>query len=324
MKRWVRTFARLLPAAVALGAAVSACAAWPEREIRLVVNYGAGGSTDAAARLLARVMEPKLGQSIVVENRPGGQGTLGPAYVARQPANGYNVAIVTSSALAVSPHLVPVSYTNDDFSFIGQFGQYRFALAVNANAPYHTAKELLAAARQQALFFGASGASGALAFFEMNAKYSTRFEQVLYKSGPEALTALGTGQTHASIEPPSEIQPQVDLGRVRLLASASPSRWRNAPDMPTLKELGVDVAVDASIGLAVPAATPAAVRAKLAAALEAAIQDPALRDGLDTLGLDPVWTPGARYDQMLRGSYIAMRSKMEQAGMPLLEKKSQK
>jgi len=137
MKPWIYKIAGVLAATALSGASTAASeTAWPAREIRFVVNYGAGGATDVAARLLARVMEQRLGQGIVVENRPGGQGTLGPAYVARQRGDGYHVAIITSSALAVAPHTVPVSYTADDFAFIGQFGQFRFGLAVNADAPH--------------------------------------------------------------------------------------------------------------------------------------------------------------------------------------------
>jgi len=308
-------------AGVYLSAAATAHAAWPEREIRFVVNYGAGGATDVATRLLARAMEPHLGQAIVIENRPGGQATLGPAYVTRQPADGYTIAITTFAAMALSPHVVPVSYSIDDFAFIGQFGRFRFGLAVKADAPYQTAHDVLAAARQQPLFFGVSGPSQGLAFFEMNTKYDTKFEQILYKSGTEAITALGSGQVQASIQNPSEMQAQVDAGRVRLLASASPGRWHNYPDMPTLKELGIDVEVDSSMAMAAPAGTPAAVRAKLAGALEAAVRDPAFRDGMHALGLDAVWRPGADYDRLMRESYVAMRIQMQAAGMPLLDNK---
>jgi len=316
-----KTLCAGVAAGVVFSLAATAQAAWPERELRFVVNYGAGGATDVATRLLARAMEPHLGQAIVIENRPGGQATLGPAYVTRQPADGYTVAITTFAAMALSPHMVPVSYTIDDFDFIGQFGRFRFGLAVKADAPYQSAHEVLDAARQQALFFGVSGPSQGLAFFEMNAKYGTRFEQILYKSGTEAITALGSGQVQASIQNPSEMQAQVDAGRVRLLASASPGRWHNYPDMPTLKEVGIDVEVDSSMAMAVPAGTPPAVRARLAAALEAAVADPVFRDGMHALGLDAVWTPGADYDRLMRESYVAMRIQMQQAGMPLLDSK---
>jgi len=160
-----------------------------------------------------------------------------------------------------------------------------------------------------------------LAFFEMNAKYNTKFEQILYKSGTEAITGLGSGQVQASIQNPSEVQPQVDAGRVRLLASASPGRWHNYPDMPTLKELGIDIEVDSSMAMAVPAGTPPEVRAKLASALEAAVQDPAFRDGMNALGLDAIWTPGTQYARIMRDSYVSMRVQMQQAGMPLLDNK---
>jgi len=303
-----------------LGTSLGTHAAYPEREIRMVVNYGAGGVTDVATRVMAKVLEARLRQPVVVENRPGGQATLGPAYVARQKPDGYTVGVITFSAVAITPHMVRTPYTADDFSFIGGFGRYRYGLAVKADAPYQNLQEFLAAAREKTLFFAAPGAPNNLAFFDMGTKYGAKFEQVLYKSGTESVSALIGGQVQAVIQPPSEILPQVEGGRVRLLASVSPARWDNLPELATMKEQGVDVAIESWMGIAVPRGTPPAVREKLETALREAMQDPSLRKGLSAMGIDPVWMSGQDYDTMLREGYSTMRARLEQAGAPVLPK----
>ncbi|KCB25932.1 Bug family tripartite tricarboxylate transporter substrate binding protein [Bordetella hinzii] len=307
-------------AALCLAGAVGAQAAYPEREIRMVVNYGAGGVTDVATRVMVKALEARLGQPVVVENKPGGQATLGPAYVARQPADGYTLGVVTFSAVAITPHMVRTPYTADDFNFIGGFGRFRYGLAVQADSPYRNVQDFLAAARDKPLFFATPGAPNNLAFFDMGTKYGAKFEQVLYKSGTESVSALVGGQVQAVIQTPSEILPQVEGGRLRLLASVSPARWDNLPDMPTMTEQGVDVAIDSWMGIAVPRGTPPAVRARLEAALQAAMQDPALREGLNKMGIDPVWASGQDYDKMLREGYATMRARLERAGAPVLPK----
>ena len=300
------------------GASAAHAAGYPEREIRMVVNYGAGGVTDVATRLLAKALEARLGQPVVVENKPGGQATLGPAYVARQRADGYTVGVVTYSAVAITPHMVKVPYTSDDFDFIGGFGRFRYGLAVQADSPYRTLQDFIEGARRQTLFFATPGAPNNLAFFDLGAKYGARFEQVLYKSGTESVTALAAGQVQAVIQTPSEILPQVDAGRLRLLASVSPARWHDRPDMPTMKEQGVDVEIDSWMGIAVPRGTPEPVRRTLQTALRDVMGSPELIDGLNRMGIDPVWASAAEYEKKLREGYASMRDRLEQAGAPVL------
>jgi len=307
-------------ATLCLAASMTARAAYPEREIRMVVPYGAGGSTDVAIRVLAKALEPHLGQSIVVENRPGAQATLGPAYVARQPADGYTIGVITMSTVAIAPHMVRTPYTLDDFSFIGGFARYRYGLAVNADAPYQTLQAFVDAARTQPMFFAVPGAPNNLAFFELANKYGAKLEQVLYKSGAEAVTAVAAGQAQATIQPPADLMAQVDAGRIRLLASVSPARWHDRPDMATMREQGFDVAIESWAGLAVPRNTAPEIRAQLEAALRQASETPELRDRLNALGMDPVWATGAEYERMMRDGYVTMRTRLQEAGMPVLPK----
>lgn len=308
---------------VCFSTSVVCAAPYPDREVRLIVNYGAGGVTDVASRLLAKALEQELKKPVVVENKAGAQATLGPAHLMRQAPDGYTLGIITLSAVSITPHMIDVPYTLDDFEFIGGAGRYRYGLAVPANAPYKTVQEFVQAARDadgQPLFFGAPGAPNNLAFFDIAKKTGAKLEQVLYKSGTEAVTALGAGQIAAVIQTPSEIIPFVESGKVRLLASVSPDRWQTLPDMPTLKEAGVDVEIGSWMGVAVPKGTPEPVRARLEQALAAAMQNPELINGLNKMGIDPAHVSGQEYAAILKEEYRLMLPRLQAAGAPVKER----
>ncbi len=311
-----------LACTVALSVVPPAFAAgYPDQEVQLVVNYGAGGVTDVATRVLAKALEKQLHKPIIVSNKPGAQATLGPAFVARQKPDGYTVGVVTYSAAAIMPHLIEVPYTTSDFEFIGVFGRFRYGLVVNAASPYKSVRELVEAAKtsEKPLFFGAPGAPNNIAFFELAQVSGAKFEQVLYKSGTESVSAVAGGQVAAAIQTPSEILPQVDSGRVRLLASVSPERWEDRPDIPTMPEAGYDVIIDSWMGLALPKGAPKEVSQRLEQALAAAMKDPELKAGLNRMGVDPVWMSGPAYTEKIIQGYKDMRPKLEQTGHPLVK-----
>ena len=293
---------------------------FPSKEIQVVVNYGAGGVTDVATRLLSKALEKQLKRPIVVSNKPGGQATLGPAFLARQKPDGYTTGIITYSAIAITPHLLEVPYTVNDFDFIGGFGRYRYGLAVNAESPYKTVQDFVDAAKasKQPVFFGVPGAPNNIAFFELARMSKANFEQVLYKSGTESVAAVAAKQVAATIQTPSEILPFVQAGKVRLLASVSPDRWSDAPDMPTMKEAGYDIQIESWLGLALPKGAPEDVRARLESALSDAMKDQELVDGLNKMGIDPVWLSGESYAQRLGQGYKDMRPLLELTGQPLV------
>lgn len=311
-----RRRALLAGVSLSLGLAAGAQAAFPDKEIKLYVGYGAGGVGDVTARLLAKVMEKDLKVPIVVLNRPGAQATLNPAQLARQEGDGYNVGVLTFAPLAIVPHMQPVPYTARDFSFAGAFGRFQYGLAVRADSPYKTVADLVAAAKKgKSVFFGAPGAPNNLAMFELGKKAGGKFEQVLYKSGNETVMALIAGQVEAIIQTPSEIVPHVNSGKLRLLASVSPSRWADRPDMPTMSEAGFDVKIESWMGLAVPKSTPPEVVKRLEASMLKAMQDQELIQSYQRMGIDPVSMSGAEYARMVEEGYVQMGKVMKELGL---------
>ena len=313
-----RILQMLAAAALAVGTAglpLAAGATYPEREIKLGVGYGAGGVGDVSARLLAKSMEKDLKQPIVIINRAGAQATLNPAQLARLEPDGYNVGVLTFAPMAIVPHMLPVPYTAKDFIFAGAFGRFQYGLAVRADSPYKSVKDLVEAAKLKPIFFGAPGAPNNIALFELGRKSGARFEQVLYKSGNDTVLSLIAGQTEVIIQTPSEIMPHVQSGKLRLLASVSPARWADRPEMPTVKESGYDVEIESWMGLAVPKGTPAPIVERLQGAMLKAMKDKDVLDGFKRMGLDAVTMTGPEYARMIDEGYVSMGKALKEAGL---------
>ena len=220
-------------AGLAFTAAAQDPARYPEREVTMIINYGAGGNTDVAARAIGNAMEGLLKKPVVANNRGGAQGTLGVSSLAKQKADGYTLGVVTFSTIAITPHLMNVDYTVDNFDFIAGVARYRYGVAVRADSPYKTVQDLINAAKKdKGVFFGAPSAPNNIAMFELGRKSGGKFEQVSYKSGAETVSALLGGHVDVIVQNPSDIVPHVKAGKMRLLASASPMRWKELPEVP--------------------------------------------------------------------------------------------
>jgi tripartite-type tricarboxylate transporter receptor subunit TctC len=316
MQKLLKIYPILTVTAFAL-AGPTLAAGFPEQEVKLIVNYGAGGNTDGASRVLAQGMEKVLGKPMIVENRPGAMGTIGPSFVARQAPSGYTVGVITYSTQAIAPHLMKVSYTIDDFDYIAGFGRFRYGVAVRADSPYQTINDLVQAAKQgKSMFFGAPSSPNNLALFELGRVSGAKFEQVSYKSGAETVTALLGGQVAVIVQNPSDILPHVKSGKMRMLASASPMRWRELPEVPTLKEAGFAVEIDSWLGIGVPKGTPRAIADKLQAAVDAALKDQTLRKSFENMGVDPAFMSGKEYEAVLKKGYQEMGRAIRAANLP--------
>ena len=308
-------FAALLGCAVLTSPVVAQ--SFPAHEVNMIVNYGAGGTTDVATRALAQTMEKILGKSIVVQNKPGALGTLTPAYIARQKPDGYQVGVVTYSTVAIMPHLMDLTYTMKDFEFVAGFGRFRYGIAVNADSPYQTLDDLIAAAKEgKGLFFGTTSAPNNLAIFELTRLAGAKFEHISYKSGGEAVTALLSKNVQVIVQNPPDLLPHIKAGKLRMLASASPMRWPELPDVKTIKEQGLDIEIDSWLGLAVPKGTPAAIVKVLEDATLKSMSDPALSARMTQMGVDPASLSAKQYLEILEKGYIEMGRAIKAAKIP--------
>ncbi len=290
----MRRSARFLIAACLLAAAPQAFAqAWPDKPIRLIVNFGTGGAPDMVARLYAPRLSEALGQPVVVENRAGAGGNIGVEAVARSAADGYTLLSSASSSFVIGPHI----YTKLAFDPVKDIVPVAAAaltpmyLVVRPGLPAATVAELVAHARANPgkLNYGSAGA-GTLphAAAEMLLRTAgIRATHVPYKGSGAALAALLGDQVDFVFDPGVAI-PQVKAGKVRLLAVGSAARSPGFQDTPTLREAGADMTAVSVVGLFAPAGTPAEIVARLNRELARIMQAPESRAALSAMAAEGI------------------------------------
>jgi tripartite-type tricarboxylate transporter receptor subunit TctC len=241
------------------GAVGAAAQNYPTKTIKLIVGYGPGGGTDTVARLMAQHMQESLGQSVVVENRPGGNAMIGPDYVAKSPADGYTLLYGGQGQITVSPVIYSkMPYSLKDFIPVAMMARYPLIFLVSANHPAKTMKEFIAWAKANPDKVNYATASPAftLAMELFKLRTGTQGQMIPYKSGNDQVTSVMSDQvTYTMAEPPSSV-PNVLGGKVRALAVAAPVRLPELPDVPTMQEAGVDVNVSLWAGMFAVAGTP--------------------------------------------------------------------
>jgi tripartite-type tricarboxylate transporter receptor subunit TctC len=273
--------------AAALGAfapAVRAQEVWPSRPLRLVVPFAPGGISDIMARTVGKALGESLGQSVLVENRPGGGTVTGTEAVVRAKPDGYTLLLV-SAPIATNPGLypkLPYDALRDLAPLIALSAQ-GFVVSVHPKQPWRGFGELMAAARTAEIPYASPGIgtlmhlTGQLA----NAEYGTRFIHVPYKGSGPALQDAISGQVPVIVDPASTSLQPLRAGQLRALAVTHPTRLSNLPDVPTVRELGFPKLEAAAFsGLMLPAGTPAPIVARLHAELTRALESAEVRERL--------------------------------------------
>jgi tripartite-type tricarboxylate transporter receptor subunit TctC len=251
--------------------------AYPNRPIKMLVGFGAGGSTDVAARIMARKMGEILGQRILVENRTGASGMIAAEDVAKSPPDGYTLMMASQTVLAVAPKLYrkvtfdPVK----DFAPVAYCGASPLVLVVNPSFPALNTAEMIAMAKAAPgkIIFGTGGVGTtphiASEMFQFVA--GVKMSHVPYRGEAGAINDLVAGQIPAMFANLSAISGQVQVGTVRALAVTSPQRAPSAPNIPTVAETLPGFAADTWFGIVAPTGTPRAVIDKLNAAAQRAL-----------------------------------------------------
>jgi tripartite-type tricarboxylate transporter receptor subunit TctC len=284
--------------------------AWPAKPLRLVVPYAAGGLPDTMARLLGQQLAPLLGQNVVIDNRSGASGIAGSELVAKSPADGYTLLVADVGQVAINPHLyAKLPYDpQKDFTAVSLVGTSVLFLVANASVPANSFAELVALARARPgqLNYGSSGNGSIhhLATESLKAALGLDIVHVPYKGTGQAVPALLGGQVSLLFSAPPSIEAQVKAGRVKLLAVSTPKRSPEAPEVPSIAELGVPgYDFTPEIGIVAPAATPEAVLRRLAAAIAVAVQHPDTVQRFAQLAIVPVGSSPEAYAAVIRASY---------------------
>jgi tripartite-type tricarboxylate transporter receptor subunit TctC len=291
-----------LAAACALPAAVHAADAFPSRPITIVVGYAPGGGNDVLARILAEKMAIDLKQPVIVENRPGVASILGASYVAKAKPDGYTLFWGASGPISFNPGLYSkLPYKVSDFKPISLIGTFPLVMLVTKSEPINSVKDLIAYSQRQPdrANYGASAASFQLVSELFNARTGAQFTRIPYKGTNETAQAIMAGTVTMGIIDPGPAITSMQGGRVKALAVTSAKRADFLPDVPTLKELGVDLDVSLWAGLLAPAATPANVVDTLQKEIAHAVADPEVQKKLLGTGTIPRSSTPAEFQKII-------------------------
>lgn len=266
---------------------------WPSRPIRIVVAFGAGGTADIVARLLADKLSPVLGQPVVVENRPGAGGNVGASAVAHSDPDGYSFLMSGSPTHSVGPHLFK-NLNYDPMRDVPPVAMIAIApnlLVVNASLPVKSLDDLVRLAREkpgQLTYSSAGiGTSGHLAAEMLKQAAGVDMRHVPYKSGPEAVTGVISGDVSFVFFTVPSVLPQVESGKLRALAITSMKRSAVAPNIPTVAELGYPgFEALAWFALFAPRGTPQTIIDKLDIEIGKILQQPDVRKKMVELGME--------------------------------------
>ncbi|MGG5818181.1 Bug family tripartite tricarboxylate transporter substrate binding protein [Falsiroseomonas sp. HW251] len=266
---------------------------WPSRPIRWIIGFAPGGVGDLSSRLVAQRLGTALGQTVVIENRPSAGGIVAAETVARAPADGYTMLLLTTSDSTAAAMYRRLPYDMmKDFEFVSPMSFFDLVLATGANAPYRTLGDVIADARARpgALNLGSisvgNGQHLGAEFFRSLTR--TDMTIVTYRSTPDLLNATASGDVQLAAEVMAPVLPQIQGGRLRGLALASPARFPGLPDVPTAEEAGVPGYIVRSWnGIVLPAGAPRPIVERLNAELAKVVALPEIRDKLLELGVAP-------------------------------------
>lgn len=266
--------------------------AFPNRPIKIVVPYPAGGTTDQVARAISQPLREILGQPVIIENKPGAGGTLGSEYVAKQPADGYTLLFGNSGPSATASLMRKLPYdVRNDFRPLSAVINAPMILAVPANSPIKSVKEFIdwAKTRGTELNYGSTGIGGSshLATEYFNQLAGTQIQHIPYAGGAPLVAAFAGGQIHMAFVTGLDGATMMQAGRIKYLAVASPKRVDVLPGLPAIAEAVPNFNAVVWFGLLAPRNVPDAVADKLASAIETALQRPELRKFFADRNVEP-------------------------------------
>ncbi|WP_198972766.1 Bug family tripartite tricarboxylate transporter substrate binding protein [Xylophilus sp. ASV27] len=310
-------------ACAALAALSTSCMAetWPSKAISIVVPFGAGGNTDAIARLTANYLTKALNTSVIVDNRPGAAGLIAAKYVLGAPADGYTLLMGTASQLITAP-FVNANFNYDavkDFAPVVNIGANAFVLTARPSLPVKNLADFIALAQREPgkLTYGSGGTGSVthISAYVFTQKARIELTHIPYKGGAAALTDLLGGQIDMYSASPSEVIPQANSGKLKLLAISSPTRLKELPKVPTIAETFPGYEVSTWNGLVARAGTQPEILDRIAAEVVKMKDDPALVKSLEEAGVVPVFTPRSAFAEQIRNETVTWGKVLKNSGI---------
>ena len=304
-----------------LFAAGAAQSAYPEKPIKLVVPYNAGGGTDILARSVAAAASESLGQPIVVDNRAGASGMIGSEYVGKAKSDGYVLLMTAADTHPVNPHVYPkIRYdAQKDFMPIVQIGYLPYALVINPKVGANNLNEFVALAKKNPGKYTYSswgiGSSSQVAMEMFKQKTGTDLLHVPFTGAAPAMGAVVSGETDAMFVPLSLAVPNQKAGKVKIMGLGAPKRFVDAPDIPTLAEQGVPLNTAPWVGILGPANLPPDAVQKFYKAVSQAAAKPEVQAILRTAGLQIDVLNPAEFKALLAKDFERWGESVRQAGI---------
>lgn len=299
-----------------------AMAAFPDKTITLVVPYPTGGATDTIARKLQEPLSRILGQTVLVDNKPGAGTAIGAASVAKSAPDGYTLLISSNTTFTVNPALKNnLQYdAQKSFEGVGIIGSSPLILIANPKLPANNVQELVALAKKEPgkLSYGSfgNGTTSHLAGEMFKVMAGVDIIHVPYKGSAPAMTDLIGGQIPLTFDTNVAAMPMIANGKVKPIASASKSRSPQLPNVATIAESGYpDFEMVPWIVIVAPRGLPADVQKKLSSAVETAINEPATRVELQKVGLDVAFEPGSAYDTRVAKELPLLKTYVQKANI---------
>ena len=292
---------------------------WPQRPIKIIVPYAAGGNTDNQARLVSERLAAILGQPFVIENRAGAGGAIAANYVAKAPADGYTL-FFTASSVVTLPLLQKVSFDPYlDFAPVSIAGANSLVIAIHRSVPATTLKEFIDYVKRRPgklnYATGGNGSIGHLAAVMFNSRVGLDMVAIHYKGGSQAIVDLLGGQVQMYIGSPSELIQHANGGNIRLIAVTGENRTSEFPNLPAVAELYPGFHAGTWNGFLAPAATPKPIIATLAREIARVVAEPGVIERFKAIGVDPVGNTPAEFADRLRIDAPMWRDAINAAGI---------
>lgn len=320
----MKRFTKVLATCCLVAAGASATAQnYPNKIIRLVVPFAPGGTTDVVARVIAPALGRTLGQTIVIENKPGAGGVTGTHEVLRSAPDGYTFAMATLSTVASNPAINPkMPYRPSDLTAVINVAETATMIAVNPKFPAKDYKEFVAELKRKPskYSYGSSGMGGIshLQMEQFKTLAGVFITHIPYRGAAPALSDTVSGQIELVMDATPSVLPFIKSGQLRAIVVASPVRIKELPNTPTFSEVGLGQMNRPSFfGIVGPKGIPADIVSKFNAAVRAALEDPAVRQRLEESGALPVGGTSEKFTAEINESFVQLKKVVDDQKLTL-------
>jgi len=296
--------------------------AWPSKAVRIIVPFSPGGIADNSARTVADKLGARLGQSVVVDNRPGAAGNIGAEFVARSAPDGYTLLLGYDGTIVVNPHVYAKTGFDvlRDFAPVTKLGDAGVLVVAHPSVPAKDLRELIVLARAKPGSFSygsaGTGSSAHMACEMLSQRTGTNLVHVPYKGGGQAIADAVGGQIPLACTAVAGAQQFMKNGRLKGLGLSSATRAAGAPDVPTFIESGLPgFVVDSWVGILAPANTPRPIVDRLQNEIAAVMQMPDVRERYSVLGIDPVANKPDEFGAQIRADLARWGPVVKQANI---------